>query len=81
MEENLELFTEWLKKHTRHKAELYDGWNSKRSIDEFMRFAVEELGEVSSAVTRERWELAMAECIDLAHCAFLIFDKIKQESQ
>lgn len=71
--ELLEEFSRMLVKQGNRKATLYDGINCNRSIDEMLRFAMEELGEVSSAITRERVELAKAECIDLAHTAFLIY--------
>lgn len=65
-------------RHAKQKAKLYDGadvagrTNIDMSPDFFLRYAIEELGEVSSAMTRERWQLAIEECIDLAHTAILI---------
>lgn len=61
-----------------HKAELYDGLNDgpngpRFSVDGALRFLTEEIGEVASAITRNRTELAKAECIDVAHCAFLVY--------
>ena len=62
-----------LDRHARRKAVLYDGINVSLTPQEALIFATEELGEVAGALTRERWELAMAECLDVAHCAFLIY--------
>lgn len=71
--ELLEQFANMLIATGKRKASLYDGINCNRSVDEMLRFAVEELGEVSSAITRNRTQLAKDECLDLAHCAFLIY--------
>lgn len=75
---DLEEFLEWIARQAVRKDELYDGVQNARQLDEVMRFTIEELGEVSSAITRERWELAKAECVDLAHCAFLLYRIIKK---
>lgn len=65
-------FTEALSHHAERKFTLYDGINSSHPIDAALRFASEELGEVATAITRERWMQAEAECIDLAHTAMLV---------
>lgn len=75
--ELLEEFAEKLIKQGKRKAKLYDGINSSRTPDESIKFAIEELGEVSGAITRERFELAKCECIDLAHTAFLIYQSLR----
>ncbi len=74
-------FILWLKRHAKSKAQAYDGVNKEMSSDVALRYAIEELGEVSTAMTRRRWQLALAECIDLAHCAYLIFKAIKNENK
>lgn len=73
------MIIEFLKRlyiNTKRKAELYDGVNKNIAIDTTLRLATEELGEVATAITRERWNSAMDECIDLAHCAFLIYKSV-----
>ena len=71
-------FVNKLDAHAKRKATLYDGIETANrreddmSIDFFLRCAIEELGEVASAITRERWQLAFEECIDVAHTAMLI---------
>jgi hypothetical protein len=74
--EFIDKFVEWLKQQAIRKAELYDGIKVANRIDSnvdfFVRYAIEELGEVSAAITRDRFELAKSECIDLAHIAMLI---------
>lgn len=73
-------FLDRLKIHARTKAELFDGIQARRSLDETVRFAIEELGEVSSAITRHRLELAKAECLDVAHCALLIAFALERDN-
>lgn len=70
--ESIEEFCIALKAHAICKAKLYDGVERDLSIDRRLVLAVEELGEIASAVTRERMQLAKYECMDLAHCAMLI---------
>lgn len=71
-------FCEDLLEQAKCKATLYDGVeranrkDNDMSVDFFLRYAIEELGEVSSAITRKRWFLAKAECVDVAHTALLI---------
>lgn len=75
-------FIKLLCKQVERKAKLYDGINQTRTTDQWLRFSVEELGEVSSALTRERYELAKVECIDLAHailCLYLAIEIKKNE--
>lgn len=69
-----------LYRHTIRKDNLYDG-NSNMSIDEALRYATEELGEVATSITRERYSTTLDECIDLAHCAFLIYRAVVKESK
>lgn len=65
----------------RRKAKLYDGAGSvggvgtsgPDAIGHFMFSVIEEAGEVSSALTRHRYELARAECIDVCHSALLLY--------
>lgn len=71
-------FLDALKRHAERKAELYDGVNKNMPIDTALRYATEELGEVATAITRERYQSASDECIDLAHCAFLIYKSISE---
>ncbi len=77
-------FTQQLVSQAKHKATLYDGTDNavggrNATPDFFLRFATEELGEVASAITRERWQLAYDECIDVAHAAMLIALVIKNK--
>lgn len=66
-------FTKRLTVHANRKSKLYDGSNRKFSPDVALRLATEELGEVATDITRERWHAAIYECIDLAHTAFLLW--------
>jgi NTP pyrophosphatase (non-canonical NTP hydrolase) len=61
------------------KAKLYDGIDNDMTIDTALRHATEELGEIATAITRDRYHSALDECIDLAHCAFLIYQAISKE--
>ena len=70
--ENIDKFCEDLKEHTIRKKRLYDGVNKEMSTEYALGLAIEELGEIAGALTRSRYKLAEYECIDLAHCAFLI---------
>ena len=70
-----------LETHAERKKELYDGGNRDFPLDKVLRFATEELGEVAAAVTRKRTALAIDECIDLAHCAYLIYQTLKQQEK
>lgn len=81
MKTETELFSEFLstlEKQGTRKANLYDGKNKDLLPDVALRFAIEELGEVATAITRGRINSAMDECIDLAHCAFLIYQAISK---
>ena len=74
--EFIDRFTCLLKEHA--KAKLYDGIRGVHNLNEMLRLAVEELGDVASAITqqidysRERPILAFRECVDLAYCALLV---------
>ena len=50
-----------------------------KSIQRFMFSVIEEAGEVSSALTRERLGLAREECIDVAHSAILLYLAIERK--
>ena len=80
---DLKEFLEWLERHAKLKADAYDGMNAQELLtsDISLRYATEELGEVSTAMTRARWNQALGECIDLAHSAFLIYASIKAENK
>lgn len=79
-------FCESLLATAKRKFELYDGIQSAgrgtggMSIDFALKFAIEELGEIASALNRNRLNLAQEECIDLAHCAMLIAFAIKNHN-
>lgn len=45
--------------------------------DVWLRCACLELGQVAAALSRERYELAAAECIDLAHAAMLLWGMLQ----
>lgn len=66
-------FLDRVRKQTERKAELYDGVNKGMTLDRALTVAAEELGEVASAITRERIHSIKDESIDLAHCALLIY--------
>ncbi|MCI0562301.1 MAG: hypothetical protein MN733_27775 [Nitrososphaera sp.] len=73
---NIEIVNEFiskLQKHAEYKSRLYDGYNANMTINHALALSIEESGEVASAVIRERYEVAKAECLDLAHCAILIY--------
>jgi len=82
---NLDEFLAMLQRQAVEKAKLYDGAETftgfaqrenivpSSQVDFGVRLAAEELGEIASAITRNRRSLARAECIDLAHCAFLLW--------
>ncbi len=66
--------------HAQRKAKLYDGINTDMPIDTAIRYTIEELGEVAAEISRDRYSSALDECIDLAHCAFLIYKSIKDKN-
>ena len=75
-----------LQVHANRKALLYDGVEatdrvSENNVDFYLRLATEELGEIASAITRERYNLAEEECLDLAHCAMLIAMHLDQRKK
>ena len=78
---------QWIKflntvyRYGNRKEKLYDGMNSKMTVDQALRCATEELGEVASAISRERFPSALDECIDLAHAIFLIWQAILRENK
>jgi len=41
--------------------------------DAWLRCACQELGQIAEALGKERYELAAAECLDLAHVAMLLW--------
>ena len=65
--------------HAIRKAKLYDGIDNNMPIDTALRYATEELGEIATAISRDRFNSAMDECLDLAHCAFLIYKSISEK--
>ena len=77
----LDRFVKRLKAQAHEKAQLYDGEGGliqrvghESTLEDYsLRLATEELGEIASALTRNRRNLAKEECIDLAHCAFLLW--------
>ena len=73
---DIDEFFEKLKNQAIKKTQLYDGVDNVVDPRHAIALAVEELGEISSAITRDRLDLAKCECIDLAHCAFLISQAI-----
>lgn len=88
MEQEVDRILTIVKMQLIRKANMYDGFNSVGTsglepIGRFMFSIIEELGEVSSAFTRHRHQLAMAECIDVIHSALLLYKAIenyKEES-
>ena len=91
MKNKADIFLSLLKAQLKAKTRLHDGENgigsrSRRNGDEsslrdyMLRLATEELGEVASAITRERYDLARAECIDLAHCALLMWIALENDA-
>jgi|WetSurMetagenome_2_1015567.scaffolds.fasta_scaffold612527_2 hypothetical protein len=77
----LEEFISRLREHAIKKAKLYDGIDTNMPIDTALRYTIEELGEVATAVTRDRFHSAMDECIDLAHCSFLTYKSISEKEK
>ena len=77
IENDLADFCEKLKHQSIRRTQLYDGYNQSTGTDadlfKLTTMITEELGEVSSHVIRERYEAAKAECIDIAHCVFLLY--------
>jgi NTP pyrophosphatase (non-canonical NTP hydrolase) len=72
-QEKIKRFLSLLELHTERKAKLYDGFNTNMTPNDALRYAIEELGEVASDITRYRYSSARDECIDLAHCVLLIY--------
>jgi NTP pyrophosphatase (non-canonical NTP hydrolase) len=60
------------------QAAFYDGINVGMKPDTALRLATEELGEVASAITRDRFNSARDECLDLAHCALLLYISLSE---
>lgn len=80
----VDFFCEKLSTHARRKAALYDGVETANRKDMdvsfFLLCATEELGEIASALIRERHSLALEECVDLAHTALLIAFALQSKS-
>lgn len=81
-------FMAYLTKHIERKKEFYDGANEKvKKLDTsyVLALCTEELGEIASALVRNRLHAARYECIDLAHTALLLFlaieSKLENENQ
>jgi len=85
IDKKLSDFIERIKYQTKRKSELYDGFNRATGFDKDLNSLVvalaEEIGEVASSITRDRFEAAKAECIDVAHCAFLLYSRLIEESK
>lgn len=77
-EEKVDLFLRHLKSMIILKAKMYDGLEMSTNtlpgdpVKRGMFSVIEELGEVSSALTRGRIQLALDECVDVAHSAMLL---------
>jgi len=69
---NEDILISTLRRQLARKALLYDGYNATRTLDDHFRSCVEELGEIATALQRERSYGAVAECYDLAHTALLL---------
>jgi len=83
IDQHLESFCNELKHQAKRRQQLYDGYNNATGFDKddfkLITAMVEELGEIASAIIRERPEAAKAECIDLAHCCFLLYCKLSNK--
>lgn len=84
--DNIDFLLDKIKEKILHKKTLYDGFDQiahpvyeKDNIKKFMFSVVEEVGEVSSAITRDRMLLARDECIDIIHSAILLYLAIDQK--
>lgn len=71
-------FCKTLEFQARRKAILYDGFNAKMTPKDALTNASEELGEIASAINRQRWNSVEDECIDLAHTAMLIYIAVRR---
>lgn len=84
MDEEIKRLLELVEKQIRRKAKLYDGFTHASdvagldTVSRFMFSVIEEAGEVSSALTRQRYQLAKDECIDVAHSALLLYLAIEK---
>ena len=80
-------FLQLVKNQVEIKAKLYDGIEVITSsidgtqITRALMSTIEEIGEVSSAITRHRYELAKAECVDVAHSALLLYLAIEKAQE
>ena len=72
----LDSFLQNMEFQAKRKDELYDGANKDMAIDTALRYIIEELGEVSQEITRDRLQSALDECVDLGHCVFLLYQAI-----
>lgn len=82
--EKIDLLLAVVKKQVIAKAKLYDGFNSTDKTDAVFKHTkscMEELGEVMSAHTRHRLELAKQECIDVMHSAMNLYLAIENEQK
>lgn len=77
----MDKFIKLVKHDIKRKANLYDGHNSVTGMDKdifkMMSSVTEEAGEIASAINRERYELAMSECVNLAQVTFVLFKAIE----
>ena len=86
MDKEIERLLKLVDAQIRLKAKLYDGVDSIGAvgtsgfepISRFMISLTEEIGEVASSITRHRYELAKAECIDVAHSVLLLYLAIEK---
>jgi len=72
----LDSFLQNIEKQARRKSKLYDGIDKDMPIDTALRYIIEEFGEVSQEITRDRLQSALDECVDLGHCVFLLYQAI-----
>jgi len=85
MNKEIERLLNLVEVQIKRKAQLYDGFTTVsdvaglNTISRFMFSVIEEAGEVSSALTRQRYQLAMDECIDVAHSALLLYLAIESQ--
>jgi len=81
-EEKIDNLLAVVRKRIIDKAKLYDGFETTTNTGAVFRHVkscIEELGEVVSAHTRFRLELAKQECVDVMHSAFNLYFAIENE--
>ena len=71
--EKAKIFCDRLLAHAINKARLYDGLNLDVSPEQCLQLITEEVGEVASALNRNRRALVKEEAIDVAHTAMLLY--------